>query len=220
MDWKYLLEVQLNVQDRLGDKMDKIGTAVILAGGKSQRMGFDKQLIEINGKRIIEKTIEQLKNEFDEIIVISNKPELYENLGVTVKSDILKECGPLGGIHSGLTYSKSEYVYFFACDMPIVDIEFIKSLKGKVSNSKNEIIVARDTDFIEPMNGFYSKKLINNIESFLASGEKSLNKFIKMQNTEYILKEQFEKKINIEKVFTNINTKDELNSYIQECQEN
>ena len=58
MDWKYSLGKEENV---LGDNMKKFGTAVILAGGKSTRMGFDKQLLKIDERRLIDNLRNKLK---------------------------------------------------------------------------------------------------------------------------------------------------------------
>jgi len=64
--------------------MKKFGTAVILAGGKSTRMGFDKQFLVINRRRLIDSLRKKLKKEFDEIVVVTNKSQYY--LGFTDKS--------------------------------------------------------------------------------------------------------------------------------------
>lgn len=55
-------------------------TAVILAGGKSSRMGFDKQFLRINKVRIMEKLIHELSKEFEDIIIVTNKPEEYKKM--------------------------------------------------------------------------------------------------------------------------------------------
>ncbi len=111
--------------------MDKFGTAIILAGGKSSRMGFDKQFLIINEKRVMEIVISKLRAEFKEIIIVTNKPESYKNLADKVVSDIIKGKGPLSGLHAGLKHSSSKYSYFIACDMPNINIEYIRYMKRK-----------------------------------------------------------------------------------------
>src|SRR5690349_5866240 len=108
--------------------MDRFKTAVILAGGKSQRMGFDKQTITVQGRRLIDKMITTLKMEFEEIILISNKPVLYSTSECMVISDEIEDMGPLGGIHTGIKKASSQYVYFTACDMPNLNLEYIRFL--------------------------------------------------------------------------------------------
>ena len=76
--------------------MKKFGTAIILSGGKSSRMGFDKQFLKIENRRLVDSMIQKLEKEFDEIIIVTNKPQEYLGLGHKITMDILKEKGPLG----------------------------------------------------------------------------------------------------------------------------
>ena len=82
--------------------MKRFGTAVILAGGKSTRMGFDKQLLEINERRLIDNLRRKLIREFDEIIVVTNRSEYYLGFDDKITKDIIVGKGPLSGIHAGL----------------------------------------------------------------------------------------------------------------------
>ena len=113
-------------------------TAVILAGGKSTRMGFDKQQLKIGNKIIAEYIADKLSNDFSQIIVVSNKPHLYENTGLFVVEDEIKGYGPLAGLYTGLTYSKSKFIYLIACDMPNISLEFIRYMKGLVKNNTDK----------------------------------------------------------------------------------
>ena len=130
--------------------MKLFGTAIILAGGKSTRMGFDKALMKIRGKPIVEIIIQQLRAVFEDIIVVTNKSEEFTGLDVIVTEDILKGSGPLGGIHAGLMLSKSKYAFLAACDMPVI------SEKG---------------DWIEPFHALYNKDLAYDIKTNVQSGK-------------------------------------------------
>jgi len=112
--------------------MNKFNTAVILAGGKSSRMGFDKQFLEINKKRLLDTQIHKLRKEFEEIIVVSNKTTQYIDVNYKIVCDEIKEIGPLGGIHVGLKNSTSKYTYITACDMPIISNDYIRFMKEKI----------------------------------------------------------------------------------------
>ena len=92
-------------------------------------MGFDKQFLEINEVRIMENLIRELRKEFEDIIIVTNKPEEYKNSRFRIISDEIKEIGPLSGIHVGLKESKSKYVYFIACDMPNINLDYISYMK-------------------------------------------------------------------------------------------
>ncbi|OGW00608.1 MAG: hypothetical protein A2889_04260 [Nitrospinae bacterium RIFCSPLOWO2_01_FULL_39_10] len=145
-------------------------TGVILAGGKNSRIGLNKAFLEIGGKRIIDRTVEIYKKIFDEILIITNTPEDYQyltesvilgeakNLKLKIYTDLIPHRGSLGGIYTGLYYSKSDYAFFAACDMPFLNERVIRHI----------IKVARDYDIIvpyfkhrlHPLHAVYSKKCL------------------------------------------------------------
>ncbi|WP_461370941.1 NTP transferase domain-containing protein, partial [Candidatus Darwinibacter acetoxidans] len=77
--------------------MSRFQSAVILAGGKSTRMGFDQQMLEVKGGRLMEQLIAQLKTRFPDVLVASATPQLYNPQEVRVIEDIYPGLGPLGG---------------------------------------------------------------------------------------------------------------------------
>ncbi len=101
-------------------------TGVILAGGKNSRIGLNKAFLEIGGKKIIDRSVEIYKKVFDEILIITNTPEDYQyltesvilseakNLKLKIYTDLIPHRGSLGGIYTGLHYSKSDYAFFSA----------------------------------------------------------------------------------------------------------
>ena len=79
-------------------------TGVILAGGKSSRMGFDKGLAILNGKPMIQYVIDVFEKLGLDIIIISNSPG-YETFGYPIYNDLIPEKGPVGGIYTCLLYT-------------------------------------------------------------------------------------------------------------------
>lgn len=195
--------------------MCKFGTAIILAGGKSSRMGFDKQFLIINEKRVMEIVISKLRAEFDEIIIVTNKPDSYKDLGDKIVSDIIKEKGPLSGLHVGLKNSSSKYSYFIACDMPNINIEYIRYMKKKTYTNNPKACVTKFGCWIEAFNGFYSKDLYLNIEDHLKSDKRSVNSLLKTVDTIYIEEKDARKFSPNWDMFINLNTKNELDEYVK-----
>lgn len=193
-------------------------SAVILAGGKSTRMKFDKQLLVINEKRLIYDLAQKLKQNFEEIIIVTNKPQYYVDCDYKIVSDEIKEHGPLSGIYTGLKSSNSEYVYFVACDMPNIDNKYIKHLKSTV-NDKKDIYITKLEQFIEPFHGIYKKSLFIEIEDFLLNKKgKSIKSFLEYKN-KYVYnlyKEDFEKNDFRKDIFQNLNNREDLYKYIEE----
>lgn len=193
--------------------MNKFGSAVILAGGKSTRMGFDKQLLNINGRRLILWIIEKLKDEFDDIIIVSNKPEYYSEVNCRIVSDIIKGKGPLSGIHAGLMNAKSRYVYFTACDMPVINIDYIKYMKKCLDSGNYHGCITQVDDRLEPFNAFYSKSIIGAIECQLNRGKRSVFSLVKSLDF-YIVNEMTAYKFSPNgDMFINLNTIEDFSKF-------
>jgi len=107
-------------------------TGIILAGGMSRRMGREKATLKLGNKTIIEYVIETVSQVVDEMLLITNKPEKYERLGIPLFSDILKNNGALVGIHAGLVSSQTHYSLVIACDMPFVKKELLEYMFSKL----------------------------------------------------------------------------------------
>lgn len=190
--------------------MNKIDTAVILAGGKSSRMGFDKRLITIENKLLIEILVDSLKDIFSNIIIVSNDKTIEFAPEIMIVEDTYKNIGPLGGIHAGLLHSSSDYSYFIACDMPYINKEYINYMKGKLHITSTDGLITRYKEHLEPFNSFYAKSFINKIEKHITNGEKSIYSLINKSDVIYI-----EEKVAREyspnwKMFYNINTVEDL----------
>ena len=197
-------------------KIDNFGTAIILAGGKSSRMGFDKQFLKIKEKRVMDVVLDKLKEEFSEIIIVTNKPEEYEGSKYKVVSDIIKGRGPLSGLHVGLKHSKSKYAYFIACDMPNINIDYIRYMKHQIEEVEPMACVTTCTEFIEVFNGFYSKDLYEKIEEQLNNDKRSVNLLLKSVDTLFISEEKTREFSPNWDMFINLNTQEELEKYTKE----
>lgn len=199
--------------------MNKFNTAVILAGGKSSRMGFDKQFLEINKKRLMDEQILKLREQFEEIIVVSNKIDSYYDVNYKIVCDEIKEIGPLGGVHVGLKNAASKYIYITACDMPIINNDYIRFMKEKI-NDNVEACVTKTGNRIEPFNGFYSVNLIHKIEELIYNKHTSMFSLLSSINTIYIEESDAKKISGSLDMFTNLNDIKDLTSYINYAQDN
>lgn len=194
--------------------MKKFGTAVILAGGKSSRMGFDKQLLKINERRLMDSMIQKLSRVFEEIIIVTNRPELYIGLSHVITKDILECMGALGGIHAGLNYSSSKYAFVIACDMPNININYVSYIKDRLDMDDSFGCITQLGEWIEPFCGFYSVELIEHIEKYLQTGRRSINGLIRNLNVTYIEEKEARKFSPNWDMFLNLNTKEDLANFI------
>jgi len=142
-------------------------TAVILAGGKSSRMGGeDKSLLPVDGEPLILKIINQLNDYFDEIIIGANDAEKYKFLNRKVVPDIEKEKGPLMGILSCLKASENEVNFITACDIPVMNIKLIQNMIN-LSVNVDIVMPVKDENKYEPLFAVYKKSTIPDAEIIL-----------------------------------------------------
>ncbi len=191
----------------------KFFSAVILAGGKSSRMGFDKQKITIENSLLIKQTINKLKQVFKEIIVVTNNFHLYKNLDVVLVSDEISEKGPLAGIHIGLKTAVSDFVYFIACDMPYIELAYIDFMINILNKDEYDGCVFENEGFIEPFNSFYKKSLSDKISKYIKNNDLSISNLISNNNFYKITKNSNYIFENTLKMFENINTPIQLEKY-------
>ena len=95
-------------------------TGVILAGGKSRRMGQNKALIELDNSPLIAHVIRRMDLVVDELLLITNNRAEYAHLGLPIHGDIIPDTGALGGIYTGLTYASYDAVLCVGCDSPFL----------------------------------------------------------------------------------------------------
>ena len=145
-------------------------TGCILAGGKSSRYGADKSLLKIGAETIIERLIRQISGLFPETVVVTNNDRDYGFLGIPVYTDIYKNIGPLGGIHSALVHSVNEKVFILSCDIPFMTADFIKYVIA--FNSVRPVILPSTNGIIQPLCGIYSKSCIPFIQTMIGVDNK------------------------------------------------
>lgn len=195
--------------------MERFGSAIILAGGKSNRMGYNKELIEIKEEKMILSQVDRIRSKFEEVIVVTNNAHYYEHLKCITTSDIYQDKGPLAGIHAGLKKASSQYVYVLACDMPIINMEYIDFQINILQNGDYFSCITQLGDWIEPFNAFYSKKIIPHIEAYFQNGGLSVHGLVKGLNSFFIDEKTARKFSPTWEMFLNFNTKEDIIKYIK-----
>src|ERR1700722_16432263 len=151
-------------------------TMLILCGGRSRRMGRPKPFLPYEGTTMIEHVLTKVRDLFQEVLLVANEPDFFEDLGVDVVKDILPYRGPLGGILSGLLVAANHHVFVLACDMPLVDLKLIREMTAH-RHGADAVVLAHDHG-IEPLLGLYSKNCIKPLEESLFAGNLSLHDFL------------------------------------------
>jgi FdhD protein len=150
-------------------------TGVILAGGASRRMGCDKSLLPLAGARFIERIFRQMSALFDEVLIVTNSPDLYDGLPCRKVPDLYPQKGSLAGIHSGLSHARTDKIFVVACDMPFLSAEVIRRLCER--GGEGEVIIPRSERGVEPLHALYNTRCLPAVEEMLDAGEKKIVRF-------------------------------------------
>jgi molybdopterin-guanine dinucleotide biosynthesis protein A len=129
-------------------------TGVILAGGHSRRMGVSKAFLNLRGKTFIEHIIKAVSSLVHKTIIIANENE-YQQFGLEVFKDVVKESGPVGGIHAAMSYSETPYVLVLSCDIPLVSLDLLSFLIEKSIPADLNVISVNDKK--QPLTAIYHK---------------------------------------------------------------
>ncbi|GAA0444566.1 hypothetical protein GCM10008983_22460 [Lentibacillus halophilus] len=179
------------------------GTGVILAGGKSSRMGTDKSLLTIYGKSAITHVTEELKKCSSQTTVITNNPASHTFLGIDMYTDRYKDMGPLAGIESGLYHSNSDVCLFAACDMPFIDQSIYHLLYQSLENVDAVIPVYNER--MHPLAGIYKKQVLPQVQCLLHHDERKVRTLFKYINVRYVSHYKNIPDQKLEKHFFNMN---------------
>ncbi|MBC3759653.1 molybdenum cofactor guanylyltransferase [Hyunsoonleella sp. SJ7] len=183
---------------------DKISiTGIILAGGKSSRMGTDKGLLKLNGKYFVQYSIDALKPLVSEILIVSDNTD-YDAFGLKRVEDRIKDAGPVSGIYSGLEASKTDYNLVLSCDIPMISNKVLKLLVHAIDNT-SEIIQAESDGKSMPLIAIYRSAVKNKFYDLLQQDERRLRVAVKSCNYKNVAVDE-----NDAKTTANINTKEDF----------
>lgn len=158
-------------------------TGVILAGGRNSRMGGEnKAFIEVGGERIIDRTVALFRQFFDRIIVVTNHPSAYTDVDALIVSDVHKAGCSLAGIHAGLFYAETPWVFVAPCDNPFLKEEMIALVLDHIRPGVN-VVIPETAKGMEPLCAAYGKTNLTSIERNLKAGKLKIQHFFKPSNT-------------------------------------
>ncbi len=151
-------------------------TGLVLAGGRSRRMGRPKEFLSFGGTTLVEHLLSVSREMFSEVYLVTNEPESFSHLTDAVVKDILPYRGPLGGILSGLLVAAHPYAFVIPCNMPLVNGRLIRQMAAHRHDT--DVLVLSHKTGVEPLLGIYSKNCIKPMEESLFSGQQKVGTFL------------------------------------------
>lgn len=182
--------------------------AVILAGGKSSRMGQDKGFVQLEGKPMISYTIELLNKMNIKFRIVSHI-EAYKKFGCEVIKDIVPGQGPMGGLYTALYRCEAKQLLLLSCDAPFISEELVIHLLTLSDSEK--ISVAYFRNKLYPLCAVYPKSILQLVKTTLEKGNLKMKTLIENLPHQMIYMDGiFEKKAY---VLSNFNTKADIANY-------
>ena len=139
-------------------------------------MGTNKALLRVDAQEtLIARVIKNLQPLSDDIIVVSNTPELFGDLPVRQTCDLYPGAGPLAGVQAGVQAARQLWSLVVACDMPLVDHRLVRFMI--LLSEGHDLVVPRRNGEFEPLHALVSKTCLPAIESRLKAGQRRVISF-------------------------------------------
>lgn len=188
-------------------------TSIILAGGKSSRLGRNKAIQVIEGKSLIQRVVDRLAIMSTEIIIVTARGEAVpfsSSVKTRTVADIYPGKGPLAGIYSGLTVSSSLRAIVVGCDTPFLSVSLLEYMTQICTAF--DIVVPLIKNEVEPLCAVYSKNCLAPIQQLLERDERQIIGFFDMVKVKYLEEDQINRFDPEHLSFFNINNQADLDS--------
>lgn len=189
-------------------------TGLILAGGKSRRMqGQDKSFVPLNAKPLIEHLLDAYLPQIDHCVISANRNlERYQSYGYPIYKDTSEiNDTPLAGLAIALKHCKTEWMVCVPCDAVTLPNDFVEKLYKKAQNAQSVLVVAKDSERVQPLYALLNRSLLAELEAFIASGQRRVMSWVESQNC--VIADFSDDGF----VFQNINRAEDLQSVSKQC---
>ena len=187
-------------------------SGIILAGGRSRRLGRNKALESIGGQPLVRRVIDRVSQVCDEVVVVVADRDqgaalpLEEHHRVTI--DRYPNGGSLGGIFSGLSAASQEWGLAVACDMPFLNLDLLRRMLSCREGVDAVVPVLEGRP--EPTHAIYSKTCLPFMEQRLRDGDLKISKFFDEVRVAYVPEEEISSLDPDYLSFFNVNTAEDL----------
>jgi molybdopterin-guanine dinucleotide biosynthesis protein A len=170
--------------------------------------GQPKALLEVSGQRIIDRVLAAVVPVVDDVLVVTNTPDLYAFLGLPMVPDAYPDGGSLGGIYTGLKAATGEAAFTVACDMPFLHPAVARVVTARAGQA--DVVVPVVAGQYETFHALYSRACLPHIEARLAAGRLKITGFFDDVRVLAIAEGEFARYRPPAVAFMNVNTPDDL----------
>jgi molybdopterin-guanine dinucleotide biosynthesis protein A len=151
-------------------------TGVLLAGGKSRRMGEDKRHLVVGEQTLLERGLAVLQSTFREVLVVIAQDSPPLGVDARVVRDLVPDCGSLGGLYTGLMQATTPYIFVVACDMPFLNQPVIAQFTSRTTIA--DIVMAKLDGRLHPMHALYSKRCVPALEEMIRARQLKIQEIV------------------------------------------
>jgi molybdenum cofactor guanylyltransferase len=151
-------------------------TGVLLAGGKSRRMGEDKRHLVVGEQTLLERGLAVLQSTFREVLVVIAQDSPPLGVDARVVRDLVPDCGSLGGLYTGLMQATTPYIFVVACDMPFLNQPVIAQFTSRTAIA--DIVMAKLAGRLHPMHALYSKRCVPALEEMIRARQLKIQEIV------------------------------------------
>lgn len=148
---------------------------IVLAGGRSARMGQDKALLKIDGVTLLERAVATMRQVTQEVVVVADRTDRYSLPGVPCCADAYPDTGPLGGLVTGLTASGPGWHLVAACDLPALQTALLLLLLEEAGPAW-DAVVPEVGGQLEPLCAIYCDTAAAPLAEYLQGGGRAVHK--------------------------------------------
>ncbi|MBI1939961.1 MAG: molybdenum cofactor guanylyltransferase [Acidobacteria bacterium] len=169
-------------------------------------MGRPKAMLVLGGETMLERQL-RLLGAVCRSVAVLGPPQNFSGLQGPVFPDDLPGRGPLGGISTGLGRMRTEYGFFLGCDLPFMEVRFLKFLACRAIETRADITVpeSHDRDF-EPLCAVYGRRALRAVRASLQAGENKTRAFYRRVRCDVVPWREIARAGFSPRIFANMNT--------------
>ena len=190
-------------------------SALVFAGGRATRLGGrNKALLEVGGRRIVDRIRDALGPLVSETLVLTNDDSLAELGGARLVFDPTPHAGVLPALASGLQAASCELCLAVACDMPFVSARLFEYLLQLQAAEAADVVIPRSEasrTSLEPMHAVYRRAtVLEAIRAALARGEQRMISYFPSVRVREVEPSEWQAVDAAGLAFFNVNTPEDL----------
>lgn len=166
-------------------------------------MGYNKAFADIGGKNSLQMILEKFQTLFEETLIVTNEPSLYEGMADQVVRDVFPGLGPVAGIHSALYHARHDSVFLLGCDMPFMSMELAAYLLNR--GASYQAAVPKINGCLQPLAAVYHQSCLPAFQCSLQEDRLKLMPLLDNLNALFVDESELTPFGPLDEIFLNVN---------------